>query len=722
MTFAAKVFSFRWRLPLLILAILASIGLAFAWTAYLQMHRALQVHAGERIRGAAGQMADLFSQAATARLSESQRLAADPVVLHFVATGEAPKAVMGAFDAFTRRNPQAKVSLTARGGTAVERIAAGNITVVRSPAGTDGETRPPHEASIGPFTLKDGHVSYRTTTPVGGPPGEAGAGVGSLVIERSMTSSSGAGVLGRLMGSGAVLKLGNATGDVWTDLSGPVDAPPATNPGTEGVTFTGKEGVRRIGSSLPVTGTPWRVWVEFDEAALLAPARSMLRRMVPATLILIVLGAFLVRVASARVTRPLEELAGAADAIALGDYSRRVDVRRHDEIGRLGSAFNVMATRVAESREVLEARVQARTRELDEAREELDQFFSMSIDMLCIAGTDGRFKRVNPAWEEVLGWKAADLTSVPYIDLVHPEDVAATTIEAAKLAKGGTTINFENRYQCKDGTYRWLNWKSAAVPDRGLLYATARDVTEQKRAARELQQHASELAVVNRELEAFSYSVSHDLRAPLRSIDGFSQALLEDCADRLGPDGGEHLRRIRDAAQHMGRLIDDLLKLARVTRADVRLEMVDLSSLARTTLEQLAAAEPIRAVDWCVQPDLRASADPRLIQIVLTNLLENAWKFTGKRGRAHIEVGARAEAGATTYFVKDNGAGFDRAYTNKLFGTFQRLHHASEFAGTGIGLATVQRIITRHGGWIRADSTVGEGATFSFTLQPEPQA
>ena len=380
------------------------------------------------------------------------------------------------------------------------------------------------------------------------------------------------------------------------------------------------------------------------------------------------------------------------------------------------------ATRVAESREVLEARVQGRTRELDEARQELDQFFSMSIDLLCIAGTDGRFKRVNPAWEEVLGWTAADLTSVPYIDLVHPDDVAATTIEAEKLAKGGTTINFENRYRCKDGTYRWLNWKCAAVPDRGLIYAAARDVTEQKRAARELQQHASELAVVNRELEAFSYSVSHDLRAPLRSIDGFSQALLEDCADRLGPDGEDHLRRIRHAAQHMGHLIDDLLKLARVTRADVRLEMVDLSSLARTTLEQLAAAEPIRVVDWCVQPDLHASADPRLIQIVLTNLLENAWKFTGKRGRAHIEVGARAEAGATTYFVKDNGAGFDRAYKNKLFGTFQRLHHTSEFAGTGIGLATVQRIITRHGGWIRGDSTVGEGATFSFTLQPEPTA
>jgi PAS domain S-box-containing protein len=462
--------------------------------------------------------------------------------------------------------------------------------------------------------------------------------------------------------------------------------------------------------------------VDFDESTLLAPARTMLRRMALPTLALIALGAFAVRAATGRVTKPLEELASAADAMASGDYSRRVDVRRRDEIGRLGSAFNVMAAHVAESREQLEARVESRTRELEAARQELDQFFSMSIDLHCIAGVDGRFKRMNPAWEQTLGWTTADLTSVPYIDLVHPDDVGATTAEASKLAQGGTTISFENRYRCKDGTYRWLNWKSAALPDRGLLYGTARDVTEQKRAARELQQHASELAAVNRELEAFSYSVSHDLRAPLRSIDGFSQALLEDCGERLGSDGEEHLRRIRKAAQHMGRLIDDLLKLARVTRADLRLETVDLTALARTTLEQLASTEPARKVEWCVQPDLRAPADPRLIQIVLTNLLENAWKFTGKLACAHIHVGARREAGSTVFFVKDDGAGFDSTYAHKLFGTFQRLHNVSEFPGTGIGLATVQRIIRRHGGWIRADGAVGQGATFSFTLQMEPQA
>jgi PAS domain S-box-containing protein len=460
--------------------------------------------------------------------------------------------------------------------------------------------------------------------------------------------------------------------------------------------------------------------VQFDEASLMQPAATLLRRMVPWTAGLVFVGVVAVRLVSARITAPLERMADAADAIASGDYTRRVVVTGRDEIGRLGSAFTVMAARVAESHDALEARVQSRTQALEQSREELDQFFSMSLDLLCIASLEGQFTRVNPAWEGVLGWTAADLTAVPYLTLVHPDDMASTAHESAKLAQGGVTVNFENRYRSKDGTYRWLSWKAAANMDRGLVFAAARDVTEEKRARRELQQYATQLTAANRELEAFSYSVSHDLRAPLRSVDGFSQALLEDCGDRLGSDGQDYLRRIRAAAQHMGHLIDDLLKLARVSRTDLHLETIDLSAMAQTTLAALTDAHQDRSVEWHVQPELRATGDARLLQIAMTNLLENAWKFTGKRAQACIEFGVRDGVGSTReYFVKDNGAGFDAAYASKLFGAFQRLHQPGDFPGTGIGLATVQRIVMRHGGRIRAEGAPGHGATFSFTLQPE---
>jgi light-regulated signal transduction histidine kinase (bacteriophytochrome) len=228
---------------------------------------------------------------------------------------------------------------------------------------------------------------------------------------------------------------------------------------------------------------------------------------------------------------------------------------------------------------------------------------------------------------------------------------------------------------------------------------------------------AKEIAeAASNELEAFSYSVSHDLRAPLRSIDGFSQALLEDCADRLDSDGKRYLKRVRESAQQMGELIDDLLNLAHVTRGELRREPVNLSELARSVLGRLRESQPERAVEVVVQDGLTARADSRLLDIALTNLLGNAWKFTGKRASARIEFAAKAGEHPPIYFVRDNGAGFDAAYAGKLFGVFQRLHAAHEFEGTGIGLATVQRIVGRHGGRIWAEGAVDRGATFYFTL------
>ncbi len=236
-----------------------------------------------------------------------------------------------------------------------------------------------------------------------------------------------------------------------------------------------------------------------------------------------------------------------------------------------------------------------------------------------------------------------------------------------------------------------------------------------------LRQAILELKAVNKELEAFSYSVSHDLRAPLRSIDGFSQAMLEDCDDQLDETAQDYLRRIRAATQRMGHLIDDLLTLARVTRSNMNVESIDLSRIASRIFNDLQHSQPERLVEFTVQPGLSAQGDHHLLQVVLTNLLNNAWKFTSKHPQAKIEFGAIAQSNdhSTTYFVRDDGTGFDMAYADKLFSPFQRLHGIHDFPGNGIGLATVQRIVHRHGGRVWAEGEIEQGAAFYFTLTAE---
>jgi light-regulated signal transduction histidine kinase (bacteriophytochrome) len=243
-----------------------------------------------------------------------------------------------------------------------------------------------------------------------------------------------------------------------------------------------------------------------------------------------------------------------------------------------------------------------------------------------------------------------------------------------------------------------------------------RDAFESLRRAKE----AAEAA--NRELEAFSYSVSHDLRAPLQSIDGFSLALLEDYENLLDERGNDYLRRVRNATKRMANLIDDLLKLSRLTRGELNLATVDLSALARMVAAELQKSQPQRQVAFHIAEGLIATGDPNLVKVVLDNLLGNAWKFTGNKEGATIEFGAADVNGSAAYFVRDDGAGFDMSYADKLFATFQRLHLEREFPGTGIGLSLVQRIIHRHGGNVWAEGQVGRGATFYFTLNlPSPR-
>jgi PAS domain S-box-containing protein len=345
----------------------------------------------------------------------------------------------------------------------------------------------------------------------------------------------------------------------------------------------------------------------------------------------------------------------------------------------------------------------------------VERFFELSLDMHVIASPDGFFKHVSDSAPDILGFSVAELVGHPFLEFIHPDDHAATLREVERqIGSGEKVVHFENRYRHKDGSWRVLAWKS--MPADGLMYATARDVTDLKRVQQELVDARNATEAANRDLEAFSYSVAHDLRAPLRGIDGFSQALLEEYADRLDDEGRRWLDRVRQSAQHMAQLIDDLLMLSRVTRSDLKREAVDLAVLAAVSVERLERAHPARRVAILIEPNLVACGDARLLGVVLDNLIANAWKYSSKREAARIEVGATRVDDETHYFVRDNGAGFDMTYAHKLFGVFERLHVAEEYEGTGIGLATVRRIVERHGGRVWAHGEVDRGATFSFSL------
>ncbi len=426
-----------------------------------------------------------------------------------------------------------------------------------------------------------------------------------------------------------------------------------------------------------------------------------------------------------RIAEPILNLADTARKISEHkDYFLRAQVQSDDEIGQLTNSFNDMLGQIQQRDSSLRTN-EARTRAILES----------ALDSIITMDHQGKIVEFNPAAETMFGYKRQQAIGSQLADLIIPPSLRGKHRDGLVhyLATGEAKVlnkRLELTATRADGSEFPIEVAITRIPQHEppMFTGFIRDITERKRAEGEIRklnaeleqrviERTAQLETANKELEAFSYSVSHDLRAPLRGLDGFSQALLEDYADKLDDAGKNLLQRVRAGTQRMGQLIDDLLNLSRVSRSALHREPIDLTGIASEIAGELRERDPQRRVDLRIAENLKTEGDPQLLRLVLENLLGNAWKYTAKRPEAKIEFGSSRDNGSSSFYVRDDGVGFDMQYAGKLFAPFQRLHGMNEFPGTGVGLATVQRIIRRHGGRVWAEAAVNKGATFYFSLK-----
>ena len=368
-------------------------------------------------------------------------------------------------------------------------------------------------------------------------------------------------------------------------------------------------------------------------------------------------------------------------------------------------------------------------RDITERKLDRDQFFELSRDLFSISDLDGRYKRLNPAWEKTLGYSRGELIGQGDQDLIHVDDLKTAVRVHEQVLGGAEAQSFELRLRSKDGSYRWILGNSVSDHEQRRIYFTGRDISRRKANEQEIQelnaalQHrAKELELINREIESFSYSLSHDLRAPLRHIGSFTELLANNPVYFFDAAGRRHLDFISAAVKQMDQLIDDVISFSRTGRATIDLRSVDSERLLAEVVRAGHYTDGGRAIAWEIGPLSTVQADAAMLRQVWANLIENAVKYSSKNPHPHITITSTTDTAAHehVFSVRDNGVGFDMAFAGNLFSPFQRLHRSSEFEGTGIGLANVRRIVGRHGGRTWAEGKVGEGAVIYFSLPFAP--
>lgn len=686
------------KLPLFVAGLLLAVVLVLLSIGFGEVRRASRDLANERLQRASQQLAEALQRSLAQYRAQAAALASDAGVVAFLASHG------------RRAHARALSALDHIAHDTVSNIAAelwdsGGRLLLRTGRLRAGASSIPasDSAAVSPLIRRDSILYYEVVHAVRadgkGPQATSVVGRARLVRRINLSAQARAMLTG-LAGGDALLLLGNAAGDPWTDFATVVPAPPATV--LRSATPTSYErGETKRASAAPVPGSPWMVIVEVPSPTILAPARAYLRRMAPIAAVVVLIGALGAWWGSRRITTPLREVTRASEAIAAGDLDRRVQVDRTDELGRLGRSFNAMTEQVARSLQHSETMLRGVTQ--------------TAHDAIIAADAGGLIQYWNPGAARIFGYDTAEVLGKPLTMLMpqrfhdaHRSGIRRY-VETLQARVVGRTVELAGRR--KDGSEFPLELSLGAAPLEGGMSFTGviRDITERKRMEEALR-------ATNAELESFSYSVSHDLRAPLRAIHGFARILLEDHNAQLDLEAQRLLGVIDQNTRRMGQLIDDLLAFSRLGRQEIDTSRVDMRELARTVTDDVRRAESDRPLEITVDALPPARGDRALLRQVVSNLVQNAAKFTRGRTPARIEVGSRPDGGQTVYFVKDNGAGFDERYAGKLFGVFQRLHRAEEFEGTGVGLAIVQRIVQRHGGRVWAEGKLDQGATFYFTL------
>ena len=702
-------------------ALLVAVAATVLWAAYRQVEATLLRAGGERARGAADQVATLLQQSSQAGMENARRVVADADIRRYLLTptteaGEAARARLAGlavtgprrielWSAAGSRLLDIPISLAmVPGGSPIELPA-----IVRLPAVGFNALQ-----SVDNLVLSDSVVEI-LEKPLSADQAATSRRVGYLVV-RSTISVNPPGVLGRLVGADAVITIGNRAGGTWTDLSSIVPAPPVDRTRNAIMEYRAANGDRRLGAVSTISGTPWAVWVEFPRSIIVAPARAFMQRMMGFVLIVVVIGVALVGTLSARITRPLHELAQAANQIALGDYSRTVNASGRDEIGHLGRAFNAMA-----------ADVKAATDALRSSQETFATTLSSIHDGVAVTDVDGRLVYVNPMAERILGtgmigklpeaWTprqgsvfqtgiAVPPEERPLVRALKGEDVRDVEIfgRNASLPDGAYINVNAGPLRNSDGVFRgaWVSFRDVTIRKR---------LDEERVRTAELEIRGREAQQANRLKSEFLANMSHELRTPLNAIIGFAELMHRGKVGRVSADQEEYLGDILTSSKHLLRLINDVLDLAKVEsgKMEFRPESVDLAKLAREVcdiLRGLAASGRLQ-VDTHVDPEVATVVvDPARVKQILYNYLSNAIKFTPAGG--HITIRIVPEGSALFRIdVEDTGLGVAADDIEKLFVEFQQLDAsaAKQYQGTGLGLALTKKLAEAHGGQIAVRST-----------------